>query len=241
MSNTGFKYQGQCCPKPVWACLELPVTDYRQALRLQQNLVSARASRALNRDIVLVLQHFPVFTLGNRGGEEHLHVSGDFLEARGISLVETDRGGSITYHGPGQLVAYPVVDLPLNGWLVVDFVHALESVMISIAGQWGVAAQRHALGRGAWVRGKKIGSVGLRVSRKVSFHGLALNVDPHLDPFDWIAPCGLSGIQMTSIARETGGPVSMNKIARSARAHFSSVFNVELEPVPADYVADYWR
>ncbi|MBA2882487.1 lipoate-protein ligase B [Desulfosalsimonas propionicica] len=241
MSNTGFKHQGQCCPKPVWACLELPVTDYMQALGLQQNLVSARASRALNRDIVVILQHFPVFTLGNRGGAEHLHVSEDFLKARGIPMVESDRGGSITYHGPGQLVVYPVVDLGLNGWLVADFVHALESIMIAVVEQWGVVAQRHTLGRGVWVQGKKIGSVGLRIRRKVSFHGLALNVDPHLDPFDWIAPCGLPGIQMTSIAKETDGSVSMNGITRSAKAHFSSIFNVQLEPVPADYVAAYWK
>lgn len=162
MNNTDAKHQEPSCAAPVWACLELPVTDYMQALRIQQNLVSARAGRELNHDIVLILQHFPVFTLGNQGGAEHLHVSEDFLKARGISLVETGRGGSITYHGPGQLVAYPIVDLAENGRHVADFVHALETVMLCVACQWGLPAGRDALGRGVWVRGKKIGSVGLR-------------------------------------------------------------------------------
>ena len=221
--------------------MELPVTDYMQALRLQQNLVSARASRELNRDIVLILQHFPVFTLGSQGGAQHLHVSEKFLNARGISLVKTNRGGSITYHGPGQLVAYPIVDLALNGWQVADFVHALETVMISTACQWGLPARRDALGRGVWVQDKKIGSVGLRVRRKVSFHGLALNVDPDLEPFGWIAPCGLSGVQMTSIARQTRGPVSMNAVIRTAKAHFSSVFGVRMEQIRASFLNKYLK
>jgi len=241
VSKTGVKHQGPSCAKPVWACVELPVTDYMQALRLQQNLVSARASRQLNRDIVLILQHLPVFTLGNQGGAEHLRVSENFLKARGISLVKTDRGGSITYHGPGQLVAYPIVDLALNGWHVADFVHALETVMISTACQWGLPARRDGLGRGVWVQDKKIGSVGLRVRRKVSFHGLALNVDLDLEPFDWIAPCGLSGVQMTSIAGQTRGPVSMREAAQSAKAHFSSVFGVRLETISASYLNSYLK
>ncbi|MBS3732544.1 MAG: lipoyl(octanoyl) transferase LipB [Desulfobacterales bacterium] len=241
MNNTGTKHQGPSCVKPVWACLELPVTDYMQALRLQQKLVSARANRELNRDIVLILQHLPVFTLGNRGGAEHLRVSEDFLNARGISLVKTNRGGSITYHGPGQLVAYPIVDLALNDWHVADFVHALETVMIAIACHWGLPARRDALGRGVWVQGKKIGSVGLRVRRKVSFHGLALNVDPDLEPFDWVSPCGLSGVQMTSVARQICGPVSMPEVIRTAKAHFSSVFGVRLEPISASYLKKYFK
>lgn len=206
--------------------------DYTRALLLQQNLVSARAERTLQQDVVVFLQHFPVFTLGNRGGAEHLHVSEEFLKKRGIELVETGRGGSITYHGPGQLVAYPIVDLARSGWKVSDFVRALETVMIHIAGRWGLDAQSGGAGRGVWVRGRKIGSVGLRVSRRISFHGLALNADPDLAPFNWITPCGLSGVQMTSIAEEAGFPVSVNEVTQAAKKDFSRVFGVSLEPAP---------
>lgn len=213
--------------------------DYLQGLRLQQNLVSARANRTLHKDILLFLQHFPVFTLGNRGGSRHLQVSTDFLQKRGIDLVETGRGGSITYHGPGQLVAYPIVDLASSGWHVTEYVRALETVMISIAGDWGLNARRGEFNRGVWIKDRKIGSIGLRVRRKISFHGLALNAAMDLTPFSWITPCGLSGIQMTSIAKETGSAVSMGAVTRSAKAHFSSVFDVRLETVSDFCLTDY--
>ncbi len=213
--------------------------DYLQVLRLQQNLVSARAMRTLQQDIVLLLEHFPVFTLGHRGGEEHLHVSRAFLQEQGIALVETGRGGSITYHGPGQLVAYPIVDLARSGWQVTAFVRALETVMISVAGEWGLDARGDEKNRGAWVGDRKIGSIGLRLRRKISFHGLALNAALDLTPFRWITPCGLSGIRMTSIARETGETVLMDDVIRAAKHHFSGVFGVRLETAPDFCLQDY--
>ncbi|MFO7838095.1 MAG: lipoyl(octanoyl) transferase LipB [Desulfosalsimonadaceae bacterium] len=213
--------------------------DYLQVLRLQQNLVSARANRTLQQDILLLLEHFPVFTLGNRGGAEHLHVSREFLQEQGIDLIETGRGGSITYHGPGQLMAYPIVDLACSGWQVAEFVRALENVMISIAGEWGLDARGDEKDRGAWIRDRKIGSIGLRVRRKISFHGLALNAAMDLTPFSWITPCGLSGIQMTSIAKETGGPVSISEVSRAAKKHFSAVFGVRLQ-TPPDFSINHY-
>lgn len=226
--------------KNCWTCLELPVTDYRQVLRLQQNLALARANRDLQQDVLLLLQHFPVFTLGNRGGTEHIEVSAELLKEQGIDLIETGRGGSITYHGPGQLVAYPIVDLSCSGWFVTDFVRALETVMTKIVGEWGLIGRRDESNRGVWIKDRKIGSVGLQVRRKISFHGLALNVSTDLAPFNWIAPCGLSGVQMTSIAAETGGPVSMSAAVRAAKTHFSSVFDVDLETASGFFLNDYW-
>ncbi len=220
------------CPGKTWICPDLQMMDYMQALRLQESLVSARADGKLKQDVLLFVEHFPVFTLGNRGGVEYLHVTRDFLKQKGVALVETGRGGSITYHGPGQLVAYPIVDLASAGWQVTEFVDALEKVMISIAGHWGLDAAGDKSARGAWVEGRKIGSIGLRVRRKVSFHGLALNVSNDLSPFDWITPCGLSGIEMTSIEKETGLAVSVQEAACIAGKQFEKVFGVRLESAP---------
>ncbi|MFW5875082.1 MAG: lipoyl(octanoyl) transferase LipB, partial [bacterium] len=200
---------------------------------------SARADGILQENVVIFLQHFPVFTLGNRGGAEHLHVSGEFLKQRGIEVLETGRGGSITYHGPGQLVVYPIVDLAGSRWKVADFVRALETVMIHIACRWGLEALRGKNERGVWVMGRKIGSLGLRVSRRISFHGLALNADLDLSPFSWITPCGLSGVKMTSIAEEAGMPVSISEVTQAAKEDFSRVFGVILEPAPDFLLRDY--
>ncbi|MFP4650633.1 MAG: lipoyl(octanoyl) transferase LipB, partial [Desulfobacterales bacterium] len=232
--------KSRLCKNGAWACMELPVMNYSRALLMQQHLVSARAERTLQQDVVIFLQHFPVFTLGNRGGGEHLHVSGEFLKERGIEIVETGRGGSITYHGPGQLVVYPIVNLARSGWKVSDFVRALETVMICTARRWGLEAQSGDTQRGVWVNGRKIGSVGLRVSRRISFHGFALNADLDLSPFSWVTPCGLSGVQMTSIAEETGFPVPIDEVTQAAKQNFSRVFGVSLEPAP-DFLFKDWQ
>jgi lipoate-protein ligase B len=156
--------------------LELPLTDYDDALRLQHAAVQARKDGRLDRDLVMLLEHPPVFTLGRRGGKENLLVSEQWLGEKGIRIVPIERGGDITYHGPGQLVAYPIVDLNHASFKVVDFVEALENAMIHTAAQWGVDARGDPMQRGAWVQQRKLGSVGITVRRGISFHGLALNV-----------------------------------------------------------------
>ncbi len=212
---------------------------YWLELDWQTRLVRARADGSLSREVVLCLEHWPVFTLGNRGGAEHLHVTPDFLRQNNIDLVETGRGGSITYHGPGQLVIYPIVNLAANGWGVRDFVHALESVMISLAARWDLTARRDEAHRGVWIGHRKIGSVGLRLHRQISFHGLALNVKMDLTPFSWITACGLPGIQMTSLANEIEETISIANVRQAARQDWDKIFHIQTEAVSAAWLEKY--
>ncbi len=214
--------------------VDLPETDYARALALQHRVLAARISKALPFNVVLLLEHPPVFTLGRRGGREHLTVAESFLEASGIGLVQAERGGDITFHGPGQLVAYPIVDLEAGGIRVVDFVAGLEEVMIRTAARFGVSAVRRSLNRGVWVGERKLGSVGICVRRGVSFHGLALNVNLRLAPFEWIHPCGLKGIRMTSLAWERGAGFSMAAARGFMTEGFSEVFGVATRPMSAE-------
>jgi lipoate-protein ligase B len=209
-------------------CVELPAIEYREAWDLQSSIVSARKDGIINTDIVLLLEHPPVFTLGRRGGEENLIVSGAFLEESGIPVVQVERGGDITFHGPGQLVVYPIVDLKKARLSVVGYVTALEEIMIRTAGDWGIMAERNSINRGIWVGNNKLGSVGIAIRRGVSFHGFAFNVNLSLKHFNWINPCGLQGIGMTSMERELSCSVSMNQVHEVAKHHIEVVFEVKL-------------
>jgi lipoate-protein ligase B len=212
--------------------------DYLRALDLQRSLVKAKNEKRLGEDLLLLLEHPPVFTLGRRGGKENLTVSEAFLEERNIPLVQIERGGNITYHGPGQLVAYPIADLPRRKLAVTDFVEGLESVMIRIAADFGVSAARDARNRGVWVGNAKLGSIGINIRHGVSFHGLALNVNPDLTPFSWIHPCGLAGVGVTSLAHAAGRRVPMDEARDSARKHFAAVFGVQLKTIEPDELED---
>lgn len=182
--------------------IDLGLLDYREALALQEKYVADKKARTLEKDVLMVLEHPAVFTLGRRGGRENLMVSEDFLAEKNVPVVQTGRGGNITFHGPGQLVIYPIMDLERAGTGVADFVHLLENVMIKTAADAGVTAARSKMNHGIWVENRKIGSIGLSVSRGICFHGLALNVNLDLTPFSWVNPCGLSGVSMTSLAVE---------------------------------------
>lgn len=209
----------------VWKVLDIPLMDYDEARALQLGLVEARKGATIP-DVVILLEHPPVFTVGRRGNLEGLRVEEGFLRARGLKLRAVERGGLMTYHGPGQLVCYPVVDLQANGWRVVDFVWALEEVMIQTLGEWGIQAGRNPLNRGVWVGMEKIGSVGIAVRRGISFHGFALNVNNDLTPFSWIDPCGLKGVGVTSIGQILGAPVEMARVRWLVREAIPQVFGV---------------
>lgn len=207
--------------------VELGTVPYPDALRLQHKLLEAVSCGGLS-GVVLLLEHPPVFTLGQRGGMENLKVTQAFLERSGISVIQAERGGSITYHGPGQLVVYPVIDLKKAGVSVAGYVQALEEVMIRTAGDWNISATRNPAGRGVWSGAAKLGSVGIRVRRTVSFHGLALNVSVSLAPFDWINPCGLEGVAMTSMVQEAEKDISMTTVRQAVVKHFEAVFGTIL-------------
>lgn len=218
------------CPRSSelgWLCVDIASMPYEEARRLQLALVEAKGREDGFPDVVILLEHPPVFTLGRRGGHSHLKVTRAFLEEGGFPVIHAERGGDVTYHGPGQLVCYLIVDLRANGWRVLAFVGALEEVMIRTVRDWGIVAYRNPLNRGVWVGMEKMGSVGIAVRRGISFHGFALNVNTELTPFSWIDPCGLRGIRMTSIERLGKAP-SMGEVRESVKRHVEAVFSVRL-------------
>lgn len=213
-----------------WLFVQYGMLDYLHALGLQRRLVQLVKAGAAADGVVLFLEHPRVFTLGRRGGRDNLGVSQAFLDREGVSVIHVERGGDITYHGPGQLVGYPVVRLPAAGLSVVGYVSGLETLMIRTAADFGVKAGRDDRNRGIWVGDSKLGSIGIHIRRGVSFHGFALNVNVDLTPFSWINPCGLCGVGVTSIQRESGktDPVSMERVRRRAAEHMAEIFNVTL-------------
>lgn len=211
-----------------WYLLDLGMTDYRKAWALQLRLVEERKADVLKSDVVLLVEHPSVFTLGRRGGLANLKVSQVFLADRGIDVVHVERGGDITYHGPGQVVLYPVVNLRTMGLGVLPFVESLEEIMIRTLADWGIKGERNSINRGAWVGMKKIGSIGIAVRRSVSFHGLALNVNTDLQPFTWVNPCGLHDVVITSMKQQLGTTVSMEDVKQAAARHMEDAFGVSL-------------
>ncbi|UCD87053.1 MAG: lipoyl(octanoyl) transferase LipB, partial [Desulfobacterales bacterium] len=211
-----------------WLCSELPTMDYREAWDLQTDLVAAVKDRMIATDVVLLLEHPPVFTLGRRGGLDDLTVPLDFLEKAGISVIQVERGGNITFHGPGQLVIYPIIDLHRARMKVADYVKQLEEVMIRTVADWGIRAERNPMNRGAWVGNKKLGSVGIAIRRGICFHGAAFNVNLWLKPFSWINPCGLQDIGMTSMEHELSHEVTVSQVRKTVKQHLGVVFALKL-------------
>lgn len=186
----------------LWVC-HLGTVEYGDALALQQRVRTARQVGELP-DVLLLLEHLPVYTRGRRSVAGELPMGEDWYRMQGISVFETDRGGKVTYHGPGQLVGYPIVGVED----VVAYVRLLERALVAALAEEGVAARpRFDDGpdfTGVWVAERKIASIGVHVQRGVTTHGFAVNVENDLQPFSWIVPCGLEGVQMTSLIKETG-------------------------------------
>lgn len=215
-----------------WTGVELTGLEYQNAWMLQQELVHLRKVGKIDRNIVLFLEHLPVFTLGRRGGKKNLAVSDDFLEKKGISVIQVERGGDITYHGPGQLVVYPIIHLDKTRLNVEEYVHRMEEVMIRTAEEWKIRADRNPMNRGVWVNDKKMGSIGIAIRRGITFHGFSLNINNSMEPFTWINPCGLAGIKMTSISNELGYTVSVENVYERVKCHIEQIFGVNLKIKP---------
>ncbi len=179
----------------------LGTVEYREAFELQTRIRDARVNGAIP-DTLLLLEHWPVYTRGRRTGPGELPMGEDWYRTQGIDVVETDRGGKVTYHGPGQLVGYPIVGVTD----VVAYVRTLEDIMIRALSQEGIEARSRPQDgpdfTGVWVDDRKIASIGVHVSKQVATHGFAVNVENDLQPFQWVVPCGLD-VQMTSIIKET--------------------------------------
>jgi lipoate-protein ligase B len=207
----------------------MPLTGYQVAWKMQQAVVRAKTEGALRNDVILVMEHPPVYTLGRRGGIENLCVPRARLVEEGIDVVQIERGGDITYHGPGQLVAYPLLDIRRAGLSITDLVTSLEQIMVNTAGEFGIRAGRNPLNRGVWIDKAKLGSIGLAVRRDVTFHGMALNINLDLTNFSWINPCGLKGVGMTSLKEAAGRPVDMHAARRALKKHMQTILGLELE------------
>jgi lipoyl(octanoyl) transferase len=235
----------------------LGMVPYTEALSLQDELREARG-RGEIPDVLLLLEHPPVYTRGRRTRPEELPMGAEWYGMQGIEVAATDRGGAVTYHGPGQLVAYPIVDLSRWGDDVHAYVRRLEETMIAALAEHGVAAQVFEGLTGVWTAGeppipvgqpgpqgtpvgavtvagepgaqaRKIGSIGIHVSRGITTHGLAVNVANDLQPFEWIVPCGIEYVRMTSLSRELGSEQSVDGFGESIASAFAGAFR--LEPV----------
>ena len=218
--------------------VELPLTEYREAWKLQQAIVKAKVAGTLANDVILVLEHPPVYTLGRRGGIENLCVSKDRLIQEGIDVVSIERGGDITYHGPGQLVAYPLLNIRRACMGITDLVDALEAVMINTAAVFGIEAERNPLNRGVWIGQAKLGSIGIAVRKNITFHGMALNVNLDLTHFSWINPCGLKDVGMTSLKAAIGDTIDMQAARRALQKNMQTILGLALEPLDPETLAD---
>jgi len=209
---------------------DLKTMDYETCLKLQHKVHGARV-QGLLPDTLLLVEHPHVLTFGRRSHEENVLVSESALRQQGITCVHIERGGDVTYHGPGQLVAYPIFALRKNGIGVLDFVERLETVMIRVLKDYGIRGERNERNRGVWVGGKKIGFVGIAVQKGISFHGLALNISPDLGFFQMIHPCGLKEVHITSMADLLEKTVSLAEIKTRVVFHLEKIFDMTLEQV----------
>lgn len=214
------------------AVVDLGRRGYGEVLELQRDLCRRRRDGVLGEDVLLLVEHDPVVTLGRSTKETSLPVAPKLLAARGLEVFEVERGGDVTLHAPGQLVGYPVLDL--NGWRpdLHWYLRQLEETLIRGLGTLGIVAERHPGKTGVWTQGRKIASIGIHVKQWVTFHGFALNVSTDLSLFDWIVPCGIPGVTMTSITREL--PEGMAPPGPAVRdlivAQFGAVFERAMEP-----------
>jgi lipoate-protein ligase B len=203
--------------------IDLGVVDYQKAWDLQHQLWSKRVEDELP-DVLLILEHPHVITLGRRGNRSHLIASSEVLEAMKIPIFHVERGGDVTYHGPGQMVVYPILNLKEYGYRVVRYVGQLEEVVLRVLKDFGIEGRRDPSNRGVWVDKEKIASVGVAIKRGVSLHGIALNYETGLKYFDLINACGLEGKKVTSMAEILGTGISRSRLLERVVLHFKEIF-----------------
>jgi lipoate-protein ligase B len=220
-------------------CLELGLEEYGETLALQKELNQARRNGVIP-DTVIFLEHQPCFTIGRGGGLDHILVSKAFLEQQGIKVYETDRGGDITYHGPGQLVCYPILDLTGFERDVHWYARRMEETLIRTLKTFGIKAGRKKEYPGVWVGSAKIAAEGLAVQHWVTMHGVALNISPELNHFSYIIPCGISAstLGVTSMAKILGPLVDFTQVKQEMRHQLSEVMDLYLEDITLENIKD---
>jgi lipoyl(octanoyl) transferase len=225
----------------VW-CVRVGQVPYGEARDAQKRLEAARHADEIP-DLLLLLEHPPVYTKGRRSEPGELGMGEDWYRMQGIEVTDTDRGGRVTYHGPGQLVGYPIVSLRPYGDDVAGYVRRMERVMIASLADLAVEAEVVEGLTGVWVggrppEGRKIGSIGIHVNRGITTHGFAVNVNNDLQPFEWIVPCGIEGARMTSLTREKGAPEDMGTYMDAVTARFGEIYEREPSGVEAAKLAE---
>jgi lipoyl(octanoyl) transferase len=217
----------------VW-CARVGLRPYQEALALQKRLEAARQDERVP-DVLVLLEHPPTYTRGRRSTPDELPMGEDWYRAQGIEVFDTDRGGRVTYHGPGQLVGYPVVSLRPYGDDVHGYIRRMERLVVSVLDSYGVGASTIEGLTGVWTaEPRKIGSIGIHVSRGVTTHGFAINVNNDLQPFEWVVPCGIDHCRMTSVTRELGREVDMTEFADRVCAEFGRIYGRVPEAVATE-------
>lgn len=220
----------------LWVC-DLPTIEYREALALQERVRTARQQDRIP-DTLLLLEHPPVYTRGRRSDARELPMGEEWYRAQGIDIVDTDRGGKLTYHGPGQLVGYPIMRITD----VIAYLRTMEQAIVATLADAGISAHARPDDgpdfTGVWTAAdRKIASIGVHVARGVTTHGFAINVCNDLQPFGWVVACGLADVQMTSVAQETGGEAPpLPAVRASIAARFAQAFGLTPVTVPVDRV-----
>ncbi|MEW6263656.1 MAG: lipoyl(octanoyl) transferase LipB [Thermodesulfobacteriota bacterium] len=208
--------------------MNLDYLDYRHSLALMRRLAAVRAESG--PEVLILAEHPPVITLGRRATEAEITAPVSALDRAGVTVHRVERGGLATYHGPGQLVAYPIFNLHFLRIGLMDLVQALEEIILTVLKEFGLEGRRVPDARGVWVGRDKIASIGLAVRRGITFHGLALNNDPDLSHFDFITPCGLEGIKLTSIRKLLGRPADPELLRDLLAGRFARTFDLDFQP-----------
>jgi len=206
---------------------QLGLVDYAKGLCVQRDRAAARKADLIP-DTLLLLEHPHVYTLGRNAKKDNILLSAEQLTTRGVQVFEIDRGGDVTYHGPGQLVGYPILDLAQHRRDIAWYMRTLEEVLIAVARDYGIEAKRLAGAPGVWVGNDKLAAMGVHISRWVTSHGFAFNVNTDLRYFGWIVPCGLRDKGVTSLQKLLGRQVDMDEVAERAVHHFGEVFDLEM-------------
>lgn len=211
--------------------VSLGLREYPEALDIQRTVARARISGEIPEDVLLLVEHPPVVTLGRSSKPQHLVATPELLAARGIALHEVERGGDVTLHAPGQLVGYPIVDLKRHKQDLHWYLRQVEEALIRGIAPFGITGERSAGFTGVWTQGRKLASIGVHARDWVTWHGFALNVSTDLELFDLIVPCGISAVEMTSVNREcAAGPPVVAEVATEVAAAFGKVFGLDVIP-----------
>jgi lipoyl(octanoyl) transferase len=210
---------------------------YGEVLELQRAVARARISRDVDEDVLLLVEHLPVVTLGRSSKDAHVLATPEQLAKRGVELFEVERGGDVTFHGPGQLVGYPIIDLKRHKQDLHWYLRQVEEILIRALGELGITGERVSKYTGVWTRERKIASIGVHARDWVTWHGFALNVATELSYFDLIVPCGIPEVAMTSVQRELGRTIGLREVADIVARAAAEVFGLEprsIEPAALD-------